>query len=233
MAESIVIVEDEPIIAEDIAFTLESLGYVVKDIFDNATDTLESLKLGKPDLMLLDINIEGDKDGIELAKIIKKDHKIPFVFLTSYYDDATLDRAIPMEPSGYIVKPFDKKDLKVNIELAIIKSQQIQKQPVGEKFFVKQDTELLAINQSDIHFVEAYDNYCNIYTASNKYLISHTLKSVESKLDPGRFIRVHKSYLVNYDKITSISEGFLYLNKHQISIGKVYKQELFARLSVL
>ncbi len=233
MSESIVIVEDEPIIAEDIAMTLESLGYEVIDILDNADDAIVAVKQRKPDLMLLDINIEGDRDGIELAKIIKKDYHIPFVFLTSYYDDATLDRAIPMEPSGYIVKPFDKKDLKVNIELAIIKSKQQSKQPVGEKFFVKQDTELLAINQSDIFFVEAYDNYCHIYTATSKYLISHTLKSVEAKLDPGKFVRVHKSYLVNYDKITSISEGFIYMNKHQISIGKVYKQDLYARLSVL
>ena len=107
MSIDILIVEDETIIADDLALTLEKMNYQVVDIFDNADDTLEFLKKSKPDLLLLDINIEGDKDGIDLGTAIGKEHKLPFIFLTSYYDNSTVERASKANPLGYLVKPFN------------------------------------------------------------------------------------------------------------------------------
>lgn len=232
MSIEILIVEDEPIIADDLAMTLEKMNYSVIDIFDNAQDTLDFLKKNKPDLLLLDINIEGDRDGIELGSAVSKEFKLPFIFLTSYYDKSTVERASKANPLGYLVKPFNEKDLQVNIELAIKKSRSA-KEPVSENFFVRQNNELISINQGDIVYAEAYDNYAYIHTADRKYLVSHTLKSIEQKLDPNRFSRIHKSYLIQFSKITSISEGYLYLGTVQLPIGKVYKQALFNNLSIL
>ncbi|MEL6557555.1 MAG: response regulator [Bacteroidota bacterium] len=232
MSTEILIVEDEPIIADDLAMTLEKMNYNVVDIFDNAEDTLNFLKKSKPDLLLLDINIEGDRDGIELGTVVGKEYKLPFIFLTSYYDKSTVDRASKANPLGYLVKPFNERDLQVNIELAIKKSKSTV-EPVSENFFVRQNNELISLNQGDIVYAEAYDNYAYIHTAEKKYLVSHTLKSIEQKLDPNRFSRVHKSYLIQFSKITSISEGYLYLGTVQLPIGKVYKQALFNNLSIL
>lgn len=232
MSIEILIVEDEPIIADDLAMTLEKMSYQVMDIFDNAEDTLDFLKKNKPDLLLLDINIEGDKDGIELGTIINKEHKVPFIFLTSYYDSNTVERASKADPHGYLVKPFNDKDLQVNIELAI-KKLSCAVEPVSENFFVRQNSELISLNQGDIIYAEAYDNYAYIHTKEKKYLVSHTLKSIEQKLDGNRFTRIHKSYLIQVNKITSISEGYLYLGTVQLPIGKVYKQSLFNNLSIL
>ncbi len=233
MSKEIIIVEDEPIIADDLAMTLEKLDYTVVDIFDNADDTLEALQTKSTDLLLLDINIEGDKDGVELGKIINKIHQIPFVFLTSYYDSATVERASMANPYGYIVKPFDKANLNVIIELAFRKSKPSNDILRPEKFFVRQDSELIALNQEEILYAEAYDNYTYIYTSDNKYLISHTLKSIEQKLDPLRFIRTHRSFLVQFYKITSISNGYLHIGSANIPIGKVYKQKLFEAITIL
>lgn len=232
MSTEILIVEDEPIIADDLAMTLEKMNYSVVDIFDNAEDTLRFLKKNKPDLLLLDINIEGDKDGIELGTAVGKEFKLPFIFLTSYYDKSTVERASKANPLGYLVKPFNEKDLQVNIELAIRKSQSAV-EPVSENFFVRQNNELISLNQGDIVYAEAYDNYAYIHTVDKKFLVSHTLKSIEQKLDPDRFSRIHKSYLIQFSKITSISEGYLYLGAVQLPIGKVYKQALFNNLSIL
>ena len=86
MKASVLIVEDEALIADDIASILEKNGYSVTDIVDNSADALESIAQSKPDVALLDINIKGDHDGIELAPKLD----VPFVFLTSYYDQNTI-----------------------------------------------------------------------------------------------------------------------------------------------
>lgn len=123
MSFRILVVEDEPLIAEDIAQTLEKQGYVVAGIAGSSTKALDMLVTKTPDLALLDISIKGDKNGIDLAEIINSKYKIPFIYLTSYSDMATLERARTSLPSGYIVKPFKDKDLLSSIEMAIYRHQ--------------------------------------------------------------------------------------------------------------
>jgi DNA-binding LytR/AlgR family response regulator len=118
---------------------------------------------------------------------------VPFIFLTSHSDDQTLERVKQTDPAGFIVKPFNEKTLQSNIELALYKHK-MQKQVVSaneefNSFFVKNKGELIKIELDDILYLEAFDNYCNLYTSSQKHLISHTLKSVEEKLPAHNFIR--------------------------------------------
>lgn len=229
----ILIVEDEPIIADDIAMILEKNQYHISDIVDNASEACAKLSSDKIDLTLLDINIEGDRDGISLAHQINKDFQVPFVFLTSYYDTNTLIRAKATNPQGYVVKPFDEGDLIANIELARLKSTDQLESTSLDKFFVRDRNELKALKTDDILYVEGFDNYANIYAGADKHLVSHTLKSVAEKLEPEGFVRVHKSYLVNFRKITSISEGYVFINELKIPIGRTYRQELLKNISVL
>ncbi len=229
---NILIVEDEPIIADDIAMILERHNYTIEEIVDNADEAISTMKDSLPDLVLLDINIEGDKDGIQLAHQINKEFQIPFVFLTSYYDNNTLKRAKATNPAGYVVKPFDEGDLKANIELALSKD---SSKPVSEtnKFFIRDKSELKALQTDEIIYVESDDNYCNLFTVDRKYVISHTLKSVEEKLTSQGFLRIHKSYLVNYQKITSISEGYAFINETKLPIGRSYRDSLLKNLPIL
>ncbi len=124
---SIVIVEDEAIIAQDIAYKIKSLGYDVEKIIYNGDKAIDYLSFHTPDLVLCDIRIKGTKDGIEVAETIRAKKNIPFVFLTSLSDRNTLDRAKKTLPYGYIVKPFNDRDLLSAIEMAIYKfSQEIE-----------------------------------------------------------------------------------------------------------
>ncbi|MBX2817281.1 MAG: response regulator transcription factor [Saprospiraceae bacterium] len=118
---SILIVEDELVVAHDIARRLGKLGYDVADIKSESTQVINFLEIHRPDLILCDIMIEGDKDGVEVAEFIHAHHKIPLVFLTALSDRTTLDRAKKVLPYGYIVKPFDNHDLLTAIELALYK----------------------------------------------------------------------------------------------------------------
>jgi DNA-binding LytR/AlgR family response regulator len=230
---TILIVEDEPLIADDIAMILERNSYQINEIVDNAEDALIQLSAQKPDLILLDINIEGDKDGIQLAHQINKDYQIPFVFLTSYYDNNTLKRAKATNPKGYVVKPFDEGDLIANVELALMKSRSLTSSAPIYKFFVRNNQELKAIEPNDILYVESDDNYANIYTLNEKHVVSHTLKSVEEKLQANGFVRIHKSYLINFRKITSIHEGYAFIDEIKLPIGRSYRDDLLKNLSIL
>lgn len=119
MSLRILIVEDEPIISDDIESTLLSNDYDVAGKAYSSTQALDMLLTRYPDLVLLDIAMKGDKDGINIATIIREKYHIPFIFLTSYSDKVTLDRAKPTMPYGYIVKPFKDRDLITAIEMGM------------------------------------------------------------------------------------------------------------------
>lgn len=232
--KSIFIVEDEPLISADIASVLKGNGYQVVGRVDNAISALERLQSIAPDLLLLDIKIEGDKNGIALAHEVRRTYKIPHIFLTSFYDEQTLAQARDTYPQGYIVKPFEERDLLINIGLALHKiGPEKIKTAVVDKFFVRNNQDMIAVDVKDILYVQADDNYATLFTNRGKHIVSHTLKSVEEKLLPHGFIRVHRSYLVNFQMITSICEGYIYTNLHKIPLGNSYREELIRQLSFL
>ncbi len=116
---SILVVEDEPLIAEDIAGYLEESGFSVSGIANDGNQALQLLKQARTDAVLLDINLGTAQDGIELAGIIRQQYNLPFVFLTSHGDKATLERAKTTFPAGYLLKPFDGFDLMTSLEVAL------------------------------------------------------------------------------------------------------------------
>ena len=120
----VLIVEDDALIAEDIRMFLGNIDFSVAGVAYDSTTALDYLANRGPDAVLLDITIGGDKDGIEIAEIINEKYKIPFVFLTSHSDRQTINRAKHTLPYGYIVKPFDERDLLAALEMAVYRHAQ-------------------------------------------------------------------------------------------------------------
>lgn len=118
---SILIIEDEALIAHDIARRVKNLGYDVASIKHDSDSAINYLEIHTPDLILCDINIHGPKDGIDVAEYVHDNNKTPLIFITALSDRSTLDRAKKTLPYGYIVKPFDNHDLLTAIELALYK----------------------------------------------------------------------------------------------------------------
>jgi DNA-binding LytR/AlgR family response regulator len=229
--KSILIVEDEPLIADDIAGTLKEKGYGIMGPVDNADEASALLSKTKPNLVLLDIQIKGTRDGVQFATEVRTKHKLPFIFITSFYDRATLDRAKLTQPQAYILKPFDERDLIINVEMALYKH---HKPPLlSEKIFVKEKNEMIALQVKDILYVEAFDNYAKVFTEKQSYIVSHTLKHVEDNLSSKSFLRVHRSYLINFEKVTSINESNICLGLVKIPLAQSYRQELMERITVL
>ncbi|MEZ0369221.1 MAG: response regulator [Candidatus Sericytochromatia bacterium] len=118
---TILIVEDESIVAEDIRFSLEANGYEVCGVFSNGEDALRQVGRLQPDLILLDIRLDGELDGIETARRIWDEYQIPIVYLTAHSDEATLERAKGTRPFAYLLKPFEERELCVTVEIALSK----------------------------------------------------------------------------------------------------------------
>ena len=122
----VLIVEDDPLIAIDIEQILNNLNFWVIGIAFNADDALNLIQQNLPDIVLLDVNLESDKDGINIAEIINEKYKVPFIYLTAHADKATLERAKKTKPAGYIVKPFDERDLLAGIEIGLYNYNQLK-----------------------------------------------------------------------------------------------------------
>lgn len=121
MPTRILIVEDEAITALDLKHQISSLGYEVVGMADTAEGAVRLAREHHPDLVLMDIRLSGDLDGIVAASAIRGSENIPIIFLTAHSDQATLERALAASPFGYILKPFHVRELRVSIELALYK----------------------------------------------------------------------------------------------------------------
>lgn len=237
----IIVVEDEALIADNIADILENCGYEIPAVCGKAETALIEIEAKRPDLVLLDINLKGNLDGIDLAHEVNKRHKIPFIFLTSNSDEKTIERAKLTSPAGFIVKPFNKADLQSSIEIAIYKNNQASLNSDSTNkntknstfFFVKEKQSLIKVEYGSILYAEACDNYTIIYTKSGKHIISQTLKNIEDRLEEYGFFRVHRTYLVNLNSIDRIDAKSLIINSNEIPISEANKVDLLKKVSTL
>ena len=249
MAVNILVIEDESIVRKDIERSLQKLGYNVSGSADTGEKAIALARELKPDLALMDIMLKGDMTGIEAAAEIKKENDIPVIFLTAYADESTLAKAKITEPHGYILKPFKEVDIQTSIEIAIhkhgkeselkienelLKSLALHKDD-ADYLFVKSKSKLVKLNVEDVYFIEALKDYVVVNTAIGKFTIHSTMKEIERKLPEVVFQRVHRSYIVNMDKISAIQGANLFLedSNTEIPIGGSYKETISSRINLL
>ncbi len=120
-AVRILVVEDEFVTGLEIRARLEDLGYEVLDILDTGEEAVQKAKELHPDIMIMDITLQGAMTGIEAADIIRRDYNIPVIYLTAHSDEATVQKAVHSEPFGYLIKPLDERALHTTIRMALYK----------------------------------------------------------------------------------------------------------------
>ena len=212
----IVIVEDNAVVAEDLSQILTGHGYHVVAVEDNGYDALESIKEHDPDLALLDIHLKGDISGIEVAQIINEKYAMPFIYLSAYSDETTFGAAKLTRPHAYIVKPFNEKELKLAIELALFTySQEEQSESeiapfdqnyfLRDSIFVKDGNHFIKVPLKEILYLEATGSYCKLFSTDREFTISCNLNKLSSKIAEHNFIRIHRSYVINLNHIKGIN----------------------------
>lgn len=239
---SILIVEDEMIIAANISMQLTNLGYKVVGIIPRAEEVLPMVRQQIPDIILMDINLKGDLDGIEVAQLIQKEFKIPIIFLTANSDETHFNRAKAVNPYGFISKPFKKLDLQRMIELTLIRIQEeksIEKvlelapeEPfvLSDSIFVRSHDKMIKVFINDILYIEAERNYCKIHCKDKEHLLVTTLKDLEEKLNKNLFLRIHRSFIINLSHIDEIATSHLVIAKKAIPISPDLKKQLLQHI---
>lgn len=248
---NVLVVEDESIVSKDIQHSLKKLGYNVVGASATAERAIEMAKTENPDVVLMDIMLKGELNGIEAAEEIRKSCAVPVIFLTAYADESTLSKAKITEPYGYILKPFKEIDLHTTIEMAIYKhgkEQEIVKQrdllfslvenrEANQKgyVFVKSNSKLVKLKNEDIYYIEALKDYVVIHTQDARYTIHSTMKDMDQKLGHDEFVRVHRSYIVRLDKISTIEYPNLTLENIDkiVPIGGSYRDDLNKRIKLV
>lgn len=238
---TILIVEDEMIIAANISLQLTTLGYNVLGIVPRTEEVLPKIREFLPDILLLDINLKGDLDGIELAHLIQKEYKIPIIYLTANADDVHFQRAKATNPYAFISKPFKKLDLQRAIELTIIRvaeekkakeSEGVSEEPFvfSDAIFVRSHDKMLKVNINDILYIEAERNYCKIHCKDKEYLLVATLKDLEEKLTVNNLLRIHRSFIVNLFHIDEIANSHVVIAKKAIPLSAELKKQLLLHI---
>ena len=235
----VLIVEDEMIIGAKISLTVEQMGYQVSGIIPRGEEAIVNVESNQPDIILMDINLSGELDGIETAKRIKEKYNIPIIYLTANADDSHFDRAKETKPEAFISKPYRTKELSRVIELALSRANDESVSSIASQFqlkdriFVKTKERRVKLLIEDISYIESDRNYVNIHSKDKIYTLAVTLKVIESKLPAKHFIRVHRSYIVNQGAIDAIADGYVVIQKHVIPVSKVYKELLAERLKII
>ncbi|MCC6461927.1 MAG: response regulator [Saprospiraceae bacterium] len=237
----ILIVEDEPIIAADLADRLTDMGFDIAGLCDTGEEALVLVQRRPPDLILMDIQLAGPLDGIETTKLIMEKHAIPVVFLSSNSDDATFARAKTTLPAAFLSKPFRGRDLKNAIELAIHRGAVAPGAPATaeadqaylfeDRMFIKSKDRMVRLFFRDILWLEADDYYCKLVLNGKEILITQTLKHMgETLAAVPELMRVHRSYIVNLAHVEEIGDLYLYIANKQIPINKAARDEILTRV---
>lgn len=187
MSQKILIVEDEPIIAEDLAVIVQKEGYQVVGIANDGITAMDMLHSQQPDIVLLDIALDSKLSGFDVAKVINDKYQIPFIFITSFSDKHTLEKAKDVYPHGYIVKPFKKRDILANIEIALHRN---LKKPQSIYRSLEELNSIVSQKISDKEYEILVDltkgksnqELCDIHFISMNTVKTH-MKRIFSKLD--------------------------------------------------
>ncbi len=215
-----IITDDEPIARKGLQSYVERIDFLeLVGVCEDAVQLNNQLKSQQADLLFLDIEMPY-MTGIELLNSLSNP---PKVIITSAYAEYAI-KGYDLEVSDYLLKPisFDRFLKAVNkVYDQLISSQT----PVVQDYlFVKTSLKLEKIRFNDMRFIEGVENYVAIYTSDGKIITHTTLRTILQKLPPERFVQVHKSYLVNIDKIDSIEGNLLGIGKNKIPLSRTYKE---------
>jgi DNA-binding LytR/AlgR family response regulator len=242
----VLLVEDDKIFSATTSFMVNELGYELVGTADNAEEAKTAFFDKEPDIVLLDIRIKGNKDGIELAEDLMHYRGTPFIFLTSFNDKKTFLRAKETSPYAYIVKPFDKDTLERAIELALHKFNGTEEETddagewgkdllLSDSFFVKVGDKLEKVILDEIQYIEVDEKYCSIFNGERNYAVRISLNDLALKLPSDKFLRINRKQIVNADMISKIDvkNKIVYIGRTECPLGKSYKDLLLKKLNYI
>ena len=216
----VLIVEDETLIAENLAMIVRSCGSEVVDIVEEEKGFLEAVLNKEVDLALLDIRLNGEDLGLKFAEMLRE-YQVPFIFITSFSDKRLLMQATSLRPYGYILKPFSRNDIANELERL--------EQELGDDFIVLKTgtNSQVKMKKSEICFLNSENVYVNVVSEEDRVVVRGKLIDFCKEFKKGELVRVHQSYAVNPSCIKRISDSEIELqNKERIPVSRKYQSDL-------
>ena len=226
-SKKILIVEDEAVIAEHLKMLLENNGIDQIELAYSKESALKAFKNYNPDLIFLDIHMENEMDGIELANHINEHYHIPFIFVTAHSDNSIIKKATQTKPAAYITKPFKNADIIAAINIAINNSQKPEK-----SFSFKDGYDEIFIKNEEILFVKSEKNYIDLVCLNRKYTLRNSLDWFLQNNLSDDFMRIHRSFIVNINHIKKLSSSNVEISNFSVPISRKFLEELRAKLKV-
>lgn len=222
------IVEDELLIAETIADFLRKEGCEQITMVESVEDAVKCIETGHIDFVLTDIKLGKMKTGIDLGNLLHTKYHIPFIYITSHADKTMIDLAKHTRPTAYIVKPFKREDLLIAIELGLYN---VAHSPVkhedNEEITVKDGRAMVRLYHSNILWLESDGNYTIIHLKeSSRRVIRTALSELEEQLPATKFIRIHKSCIINKKQVTELRPNVVIINNEELPIGRTYQSNV-------
>ena len=233
--------EDDALHEEMLRIVIDKLGYELIDVVYKPSDLYLKISATKPDLLLMDIDLGNEVSGIDLTKEINDRYDIPVIYVTSFADSETFQKAKKTHPSAYIVKPYKETELQRAVELAIYNKSDSpdtvrrgrNEVVLNNHIYLKEGNVLVKVDLESIQLIEAYDKYCFIYTGDRRKMIRVRLKDLMEQLPDSLFCQAHRSYVVNIGAIEKIalSSNKITVAGKEIPVSKTYKHYLFTKLN--
>jgi two-component system, response regulator PdtaR len=251
---NLLLIEDEAILAMTLCDHLEAEGYTIAGIASTGERAIELFQQHDIDLVLCDITIKGEWDGIETVRRLNAIRQVPVIYLTAYADTATVARAKETYPAAYLTKPHNLTTLRLAIEIALNNlhranpaTQEANQQPApsvpadttagrdlllknGKHLFIRQASQFVKIQLQDILVLEADDSYTTIHTTSRTYLLRVALGTMLERLDHPPLVRVHRSYAINIEQVATFDDAEIRVRERVVPLGRHFKEQFLQRL---
>jgi len=254
----VLIVEADSTLVTGLSAGLQQAGYSIAGIARDAAEAGRLFTKNQVDVIVVDIHLPGDKDGIETMLELMKIKRIPIIYLTVSADAAIIDKAKQTFPAAIIIKPYDIGNVCIAIALAIhnyisdecpdaitppnapgpdaanaknddaVDKETILRQ--DNSIFVKRNFQFIKISLSDILYIEADGNYVHIVIRDKKYTVRLSLIQVIRKINYDKLVRVNRSAVINVSAIQSFNKEQVVVAQYEIAIGKNYKDSFFRQL---
>lgn len=228
----ILLLEDEVLVAADIKYMLEQSGFEVVGHVASGQEVSEMARTLKPDVALLDIEVQGPVNGIEAGRRIREEFGTPIIYLTKL--DETYNMAKETAPHDFLPKPVDPERLKRSIELAV-KSHQTNPGrdivvEINGVVYIKDTESKTRMNFDDILYFEADGSYCNIQSKVKRLMLSRSMGNVLDALHQikggERFLQVNRSQAVNIHHVNKIQGNMLLIEDKTFHIGPTYREKV-------
>ena len=225
--QKILIVEDSLSDSVDLQMKLETLSIQNVTTASTYSDGLKEIIEGHYNLVFLDLFLDGEDKGIELAETLTQ-IKVPFIVTTSFEDESYMERLIPFTPVAYLKKPVDTLALRFRIRTQGEK----ELYSPSQYFFYQKGKQYIRILIEDIRNVEGEGNYVTIYTDKENILLRHSLKALKARFPAGQFIQIHRNWLIRLQDIEKYDNE---INQVQIGdqvfpVGRTYQSNLISEL---